>query len=272
VTVTEAAEAVRRWIRRQILASGGGHAGGSLSAADILAALYFGDVLRHDPGTPEWAERDRFILSKGHGSLALYAALALAGYFPQNDLDGFASANSALMNHPDGHRIPGVEISTGSLGHGLPIAVGIAMAARMRREDHYTFCLIGDGESQEGVIWEAAMAAAQWRLGRLVVIVDRNRIGNDGPVDDIVGLEPLAEKWRSFGWSAIDADGHDAAELRSLLAGMRAEPGVGPRVLIARTIKGYGLVPGLAGTGAAHYITGDRSALRSSFAFGGEEP
>jgi transketolase len=261
----EAAGRVRSLIRRMILASGGGHAGGSLSMAEILAVLYFG-LMNHDPARPDWPERDRLVLSKGHGSLALYAALALAGYFPMEDLDRFAAEGSALMNHPDGHRIPGVEVSTGSLGHGLPIAVGIALAARLRGEKHRTYCVLGDGECHEGLIWEAAMSAAQWRLGRLTVLVDRNRIGNDGPVDRIVNLEPFVDKWRSFGWDVEAVDGHDVEALERALTSRCGSPADGaPKALVAETVKGRGLAARLEGTGASHYLKGDRCDLEEAF-------
>lgn len=254
---------MRKYIQRAIEMSGGGHAGGSLSIVEVLASLYFG-AMRHDPNNPEWEERDRFILSKGHAGLGLYAALSLAGYFPKEWIDKFASADGILMNHPEAHLIPGVEISTGSLGHGLSLAVGIALAGKLKKKEYFTFTIIGDGESHEGSIWEAAMAASHFKLKRIIAILDRNHIGNDGDIDRVMNLEPLNEKWQSFGWKIKETDGHDANKLKDIILGFKKEAD-GPYMLIANTVKGKGLINSIAGTGLAHYIKGSQEEIRNKF-------
>lgn len=259
---------IRACIKRAVMLSGGGHAGGSLSAADILACLY-GGVLTYDPQNPEWELRDRLILSKGHSGLGLYAALAVSGYFPTADLDTFGMADGYLMNHPDAHVIPGVEVSTGSLGHGLPIACGMALAAQKKGKTHVTFCILGDGECQEGSVWEAAMFANHYELKRLIVVVDRNRIGNDGPVDKIVTLEPFIDKWRAFGFAVYEEDGHDIPALEKRFRQLKEEAD-GPYVVVANTIKGKGLIPEIAGTGASHYLKGSSETIASMFLTGKE--
>ena len=229
----------------------GGHLGGALSCADVLTALYF-SVLNVDPGRPDDPERDRFLLSKGHAAVGLYATLAERGFFPIRELTGYAQPGSRLMGHPV-RAVPGVELPTGSLGHGLALACGFALATRYADRDSRSFALLGDGELQEGSVWEAAIAAASLRLDRLVAVVDRNGLQLTGSTEHIAPMEPLAERWRSFGWAVRDVDGHDATRLADHLAAAPWEPGK-PSVLIARTVKGRGL-PFLAGRSSGHYVT-----------------
>lgn len=229
----------------------GGHLGGAFSSADILAALYF-SVLNVDPQRPDDPDRDRFLLSKGHAAIGLYATLAERGFFPVEELAGYGRPGSRLMGHPV-RAVPGVELPTGSLGHGLSLGCGFALAARYAGRDSRTFVLLGDGELQEGSVWEAAIAAASLRLDRLVVVVDRNGLQLTGATEGIAPMEPLADRWRSFGWAVRDVDGHDPDRLADHLDAASWEPGK-PSVLIARTVKGQGL-PFLAGRSASHYVT-----------------
>jgi transketolase len=218
--------------------AGSGHPGGSLSSADIVAALYFG-VMRHDPDRPHWADRDRFVLSKGHAAPVLYAALAESGYFPRELLYGLRKCDSPLQGHPDMGLLPGVEASTGSLGQGLSIANGMALAGRLDSRDYRVYVLLGDGEVDEGQVWEAAMAAAHYRLDSVTAILDRNRQQIDGWTRDVMGLEPLADKWRAFGWHVQEADGHDIQAILEALAAAQQVKGQ-PSIVIAHTTKGKG--------------------------------
>lgn len=233
------ANAIRRRALVMLHRAGKGHTGADLSAADILATLYFG-VLRVDPRDPLAPDRDRFILSKGHASAALYTTLALAGFFPEEELDTFMRAGSRLSGHPDCTKVPGVEASTGPLGHGLPIGVGCALAAQLDGAPWRTYVLTGDGELQEGSNWEAAMAAAHYRLDSLTVIVDRNRLQLADRTERTMALEPLADKWRAFGWAVREVPGHDHAALLEAFRALPAEPGR-PTCLIAHTHKGRGV-------------------------------
>jgi transketolase len=216
-----------------------GHPGGDFSCADILTALY-GAVLRVDPSHPRDPERDRFIMSKGHCSGALYATLASAGFLTDADLDTYMAPLSRLNGHPDRNKVPGVEANTGPLGHGLPIAVGCALAAKIRDASWRTYVLVGDGELQEGSNWEAGMTAAQYKLDNLVLIIDRNRIQQGDFTENTICMEPLAERWRSFGWEVREVDGHD---LRALVECFRAAPFTPgkPSCVLAHTIKGKGV-------------------------------
>lgn len=216
-----------------------GHTGGDLSASDILAVLY-GGVLRLDPQQPAWPQRDRFILSKGHCAAALYTALAMRGFFEPAKLRTFMDPLSKLNGHPDRNKLPGVEANTGPLGHGLPVGVGCALAARMRGESWRTFVLTGDGELQEGSNWEAAMSAQQYKLDNLIVIVDRNRIQQGDFTENTIRMEPLGDKWRAFGFAVAEIDGHDTAKLLEVLGHAPLEPGK-PTCIIANTIKGKGV-------------------------------
>lgn len=229
-------------VREQVLAVGaspvGTHVGSSLSAADILVALYFG-VLQVRPDDPQWAERDYFILSKGHASAALYATLAERGFIEASELASYGTAAGRLFAHPTPN-IPGVEFATGSLGHGLPLGAGMALAARHRGQPNRVFVLMGDGELQEGSVWEAAMSASHYRLSNLTAIVDRNGLQINGSTERRMSLEPLAERWRSFGWRVIEVNGHDMDQLVSVLSGVPAEP-ERPTMVLAQTIKGCGV-------------------------------
>jgi transketolase len=217
-----------------------GHTGGDLSSADILATLYLGQVLQVRPSEPHWAQRDRFVMSKGHCSGAFYSTLALAGFFPLAQLKTFMDPLSMLNGHPDRNKLPGVEANTGPLGHGLPIAVGMALAARMKNEPWRVFVLVGDGEMQEGSNWEAAMCAQQYGLDNLIVIVDRNRIQQGDFTESTIRMEPLADRWRSFGFSVKEIDGHNHVELLDAFSSAPLEKGK-PTCFIANTIKGKGV-------------------------------
>jgi len=229
---------IRRNVWRAYHAAGSGHIGGSSSAADLLAALYF-HYLNLRPEEPDWQERDRFVLSKGHANGALSAVLAQAGFFPESHLDEFYGYQTLMGMHPD-IKLAGVEMSTGGLGHGLSIGVGMALGARLKKRQSRTVVMVGDGELQEGSNWEAAMAAAHLKLSNLVAIVDYNKLQQSGHVHDVLGLEPLADKWRAFGWSVRELDGHNMAEI---VAALDALPYVAnmPSVMIAHTVKGKGV-------------------------------
>jgi transketolase len=220
--------------------SGVGHTGGDLSSADILATLYLGGILNVDPEKPAWPQRDRFILSKGHCSGSFYSALAARGFFPAEMLKTFMDPLSKLNGHPDRNKLAGVEANTGVLGHGLPIAVGAALAARMRGESWRVFVLVGDGELQEGSNWEAAMTAHQYNLDNLVVIVDRNRIQQGDFTESTIRMDPMAPKWSAFGFAVEEVDGHDHAALLDLFGRMPLEAGR-PTCVIANTVKGKGV-------------------------------
>lgn len=254
---------LRVLVKKMAMNSGCGHVGGSLSMAEILASL-FEDVMNYDPGNPQWEERDRFLLSKGHSAMGLYAALHLAGFYEEELLYTFAVRDGALMNHPDRQTLPCIEVSTGSLGHGFSIAAGMALAGAQRGNTYFTYCLMGDAEIQEGSVWEAAMFASACRLKRLVAVVDRNHMGNDGPIDPFVTPEPLADKWKSFGFQTVSVDGHDREQITKQLKRFREEAD-GPYAVIAETVKGKGLVEGLAGTGAAHYLKGSAQEMERKF-------
>jgi transketolase len=234
------ARALRRRIVTMIAAANSGHPGGSLSAVEIITALYFGGVLRHDPNRPDWPDRDRFILSKGHGAPALYAALGERGYFPTSELMSLRQVDSRMQGHPVQGMTPGVEASTGSLGQGLSIGIGHALAARLDGKSFRTYVLMGDGECQEGQVWEAAMTAGNYELASLTAIVDANRFQLDGAVEDINSLEPLAGKFAAFGWHVIELDGHDVGAVLDALHAARAHH-AGPTCLVASTVKGKGV-------------------------------
>lgn len=236
---TKMAAAIRRDSLTMVHSARLGHPGGDFSAADILAALYTA-VLHVDPLNPRRADRDRFILSKGHCSAALYATLAEAGFIPRERLSEYMKPLSMLNGHPDRNKVPGVEANTGPLGHGLPIGVGSAKAAKITGAAWRTFVLTGDGELQEGSNWEAAMAASQFCLDNLTVIVDRNRLQQGDQTERTISLEPLAERWRSFGWSVREVDGHDMDALIETLCAVPFEAGR-PNCVIAHTHKGRGV-------------------------------
>ncbi|MBQ9004040.1 MAG: transketolase, partial [Eggerthellaceae bacterium] len=228
-------------IVRMIAEAGSGHPGGSLSCADILTALYFGGVLKHDPSNPDANDRDRFIMAKGHAAPALYAALAHAGYFPREELGTLRKLGARLQGHPDSNLVPGVEVSTGSLGQGLSIAAGLAAGQRLVNDDHAVFALLGDGECQEGQVWEAAMFAAHNKLDNLVAIVDRNCLQIDGNTADVCDPGDIGAKFAAFGWDASEVDGHDIDALIEVLAAAKASRAGKPHVVVARTVKGKGV-------------------------------
>ena len=232
------ARQIRRNVWRALRAGGSGHAGGSLSAADILAALYF-HRLRVRPSEPDWSERDRFVLSKGHANAALGAVLAQAGFIDDAVLDRFYGFESPFGMHPD-IKVAGVEMCTGALGHGLAVAMGMALGARIQKKPFHTFVMLGDGELHEGSNWEAAMAASHYRLANLTAIVDHNKISQSGRVAEIIGVDPLAEKWHAFGWEVREIDGHDMAAVVDTLDALPPRPDR-PTAVIAHTVKGKGV-------------------------------
>jgi transketolase len=230
---------IRRAIIEMTHAAKSGHPGGSLSSVEILTALYFA-IMRIDPERPDWEDRDRFVLSKGHASPALYATLALRGYFPEEALFGFRRIDSMLQGHPDMKGTPGVEMSTGSLGLGFSAACGMALAARLDNRDCRVYTLIGDGEAQEGIIWEASMAAAHYRLDNLTAFLDHNGLQIDGPNEEVMSVEPLAAKWKAFGWEVLQVDGHSFGQIMDAVAKAKAVKGR-PTMIIAETTKGKGV-------------------------------
>lgn len=222
--------------------AGSGHPGGSLSCIDILTALYFGGVLQHCPEDPQWEERDRFILAKGHAAPALYACLAQAGYFPREELMTLRKVGSRLQGHPDSQLLPGVEVSTGSLGQGLSIAAGVAAGFKIDGAPQAVFALLGDGECQEGQVWEAAMFAAHRKLDNLLAIVDRNHLQLDGDTSEVCEVASLKQKFEAFGWDAREVeDGHDIAALVKVLSECKDARNGKPHALIVQTIKGKGV-------------------------------
>jgi transketolase len=233
------ARKTRREIVEMITAAKSGHPGGSLSAVEILVTLFF-DVMRHDPGNPHWADRDRFILSKGHACPVLYSVLAQCGYTPEDQLNTLRKMGSIYQGHPDVRFIPALEASTGSLGQGLSLCIGMGLAARLEGRPSRTYVVLGDGEIQEGQIWEAAMFAPFHKLDNIVAIVDYNHIQLDGFVKDIMDLEPLAAKWQSFGWNTLSIDGHSIPALQEAFATAASTKGK-PTCIVANTVKGKGV-------------------------------
>jgi len=225
-------------ILKTLHGSGSGHTGGSLSATDIVAALYF-SKMKHDPKNPKWEGRDNFILSKGHAAPLLYTALAHAGYFAETELCTLRKLGSRLQGHPDSKYLPGVEISTGSLGQGLSVACGLALAHKLDKGAQRVYAVLGDGELQEGQVWEAAMTAAHYKLDNLCALVDNNGLQIDGPVAKVMGVEPITDKWRAFGWEVLDIDGHDMAQIVSALDKAETVKGK-PTMIVCRTVKGKG--------------------------------
>jgi transketolase len=236
-------EAVAKRLRRHIISmigrAGSGHPGGSLSAVEILTALYF-KVLRHKPQDPCWPDRDRFILSKGHAAPLLYATLAECGYFPVDELATLRQLDSRLQGHTDRTLCPGVEMSAGALGQGLSFAIGVALAGRLNSQDYRVYVLLGDGECDEGQVWEAAMAAAHFKVDNLVAIVDNNGQQIDGWNRDVMNLDPFNKKWEAFGWHVLEVDGHDLAQLIRAFDKAKLVGGQ-PAVIIAHTVKGKGV-------------------------------
>jgi transketolase len=235
----EKARILRIEILKMLTEAGSGHTGGSLSAADIVTALYF-YKMRHKPGDPKWRERDRFILSKGHAAPLLYSALALSGYFDKPLLKTLRKLGSPLQGHPCSKTLPGVEISTGSLGQGLSIANGIAMGLKLDVLSSRVYCLLGDGETQEGQVWEAAMTAAHYRLDNLCAIIDNNGLQIDGHCCDVMSIEPIVNKWEAFGWYVIDINGHDMEAIVNAFDEAETVK-MKPVMIVARTVKGKGV-------------------------------
>ena len=233
------AATIRCDIIEMITTAQAGHPGGSLSATDVVTALYF-RVMRLDPQNPEWPDRDRFILSKGHACPVWYAALAERGYFDKAHLGTLRRLNSILQGHPDMRKTPGIDMTAGSLGQGLSVGLGMALSGKLRKKDYHVWVVIGDGETQEGSIWEAAMASANWQVDNLTAILDRNGLQNDTYVADIQPLEPLADKWRAFGWHVIEIDGHDMAQVVEALETAKTIKGK-PTLILAHTVKGKGV-------------------------------
>lgn len=232
---------IRREVIRLISIAKVGHYASAFSCAEILATLYYG-VLRLREGEPRWVDRDRFIFGKGHAAVALYPILADYGFIPEEVLNGYTRVGNPLGDHPDMTRVPGVDFSSGSIGHALSAGLGMTLAGRLAGREYNSFVLLGDGEQNEGQVWEAAMSAAHHRAGRLIAIIDRNRYCLDGEVDEVMGIEPLADKWRAFGWHVHEVDGHDLGALYPLLVSLaeRQDPEV-PAMVIAHTVKGKGV-------------------------------
>lgn len=225
-------------IIRMIGKAGAGHPGGSLSASDMITALYF-HVMNIDPKNPQWADRDRFVLSKGHSCPALYSALARRGFFDPAELDHLREYGAMLQGHPDMHDTPGIDISTGSLGNGLAVGVGMALSGRIHHQDYMTYVLLGDGELQEGLNWEAAMAASHHDLKNLIAIVDCNGVQINGWVNEIMTVEPIGDKWRAFGWNVVEVNGHNMKDILTALH--TAKTMRHPTVILMRTVKGRGV-------------------------------
>ncbi len=240
VTMLQAKAAeIRKHVVRMIGKASSGHPGGSLSCADLVAALYF-DVMKIDPSNPHWEDRDRFVMSKGHACPTLYAALAMKGYFPVEKLDTLREMGSILQGHPYSGKTPGVDVSTGSLGQGLSVANGIALGARLSGKDFYTYCLLGDGEIEEGQVWEACMTAAHYKLDNVIAFVDYNHLQIDGTIEDVIGNVNLQGKFAAFGWNVLTVDGHDIAAIIEAIEKAKATKGV-PTMIILNTIKGKGV-------------------------------
>lgn len=239
--LSEIANDMRQDIVRMISKAGSGHPGGSLSCIDILTALYFGDVMKYDPANPKWDGRDYFILSKGHAAPALYATLAHAGYFPREELDTLRQLGSRLQGHPDSNQLPGVEVGTGSLGQGLSIACGLACGLRLKGNDRTVFTILGDGEAQEGQVWEAATFAVHEGIDNLVAILDANGLQIDGPTVDVCQSGDLGDKFAAFGWEVERIDGHDIPALAVALRRLQETRDGKPHLLVAETVKGKGV-------------------------------
>lgn len=237
--LTETARQVRAGILRGVYHAASGHPGGSLSAADILTYLYF-EEMRVRPDDPKWEDRDRFVLSKGHSAPALYAALALRGFFPVEELDTLRQADARLQGHPDMKGTPGVDMSTGSLGLGISAACGMALSGKYRKKDYRVYAILGDGECEEGQVWEAAMFAAHYALDNLTAVVDCNGLQIDGRVQEVMNPMPFDEKFRAFGWNVVTCDAHNFDEIAEAFAAARACKGK-PTVILAKSVKGKGV-------------------------------
>lgn len=235
----EQAKEIRKDIVTMIGQAKSGHPGGSLSAAEIVTYLYF-EEMNVDPANPGWEDRDRFVLSKGHAAPVLYAALARRGFFPVEELSTLRKIGSHLQGHPDMRKVPGVDLSTGSLGTGFSAATGIAMACKLDKKENYVYTLLGDGELQEGQVWEAAMSAAHYKLDNLIAFVDNNGLQIDGNIDDVLSPNPIDAKFAAFGWHVLTIDGHDFQQIAAAVAAAKAEKGR-PTMIVAKTVKGKGV-------------------------------
>ena len=233
------ANAVRRHIIEMVYTAGSGHPGGSLSATDILVALYF-KIMNYDPENPKWTDRDRFVLSKGHAAPALYAVLAELGVFPVDELLTLRKVGSRLQGHPDMRKLPGIEASTGSLGQGISIANGMALAAKLDRKLYNVFVMLGDGEIEEGQVWEAAMFASHYKLDNLIAFIDRNKLQIDGETEKVMSIEPISDKWKAFGWEVREINGHNFKEIIDAVEWAKGIKGK-PAMIIAHTVKGKGV-------------------------------
>ena len=237
--LTSIARQMRAHIVTMLAAAGSGHPGGSLSATDVLASLYF-KHMNIDPQNPGWEDRDRLVLAKGHAAPALYAALAIRGYFPEEDLPTLRKIGSHLQGHPCMATTPGVDMSTGSLGQGLSVANGMALAGRIDKRDYYVYCLMGDGELQEGQVWEAAMSAAHYKLDRLIAFVDHNGLQIDGTNEEVMTVMPIDQKFRAFGWDVLAIDGHDFEQIDAAIEHAKHVEGK-PTLIVCETVKGKGV-------------------------------
>ncbi len=237
--IKEMARKIRMDIIEMLTMAKSGHPGGSLSAADIMAVLFF-DEMRLDPANKDWSERDRFVLSKGHAAPVYYAALANKGFFPREELLKLRKTGHFLQGHPDMRKVPGVDMSTGSLGHGISAAGGMALAGKIDKKSFRVYSLLGDGEMAEGLVWEAAMAASHYKLDNLVAILDYNGLQIDGACEEVMKSSPLDDKWRAFGWNVLEIDGHDLKEIKEALEKAKNFKGK-PTIIIAKTIKGKGV-------------------------------
>ena len=236
--IAEIAKDIRKKVYQIAHFAGGGHMGAAFSMVDIISVLYFDDVLKYDAKNPNWEERDKFILSKGHAGYALYAALAKAGYFPEEELWHVGQVESKFGGHPKMYDIPGVEASTGALGHGLSFAIGIAYANKMEHKAGHVYVVLGDGECQEGSIWEGALSAPTLELDNLTVIIDHNKLQAMDDLENIVRMKPFADKWRAFGWNVVEIDGHNHAKIKDALLIRQSGK---PTAVIANTVKGKGV-------------------------------
>lgn len=241
--VAEKALAIRANSLKMVHAAKSGHPGGSLSVADIVATLYFGGHLKHDPQNPEWQDRDILVVSKGHCSPAMYSTLGLAGFFPIEETMSFRQVNSPFQGHIDRTKVKGIEMSTGSLGHGLSNALGMALAAKLDKHPKTVFCIMSDGELQEGQCWEAAMACAHYQMNNMIVFIDRNRIQLDGWTEKTMALDPLADKFKAFNWEVMEIDGHDLDQINDSInrAYEFRKTGNKPILIVANTVKGKGI-------------------------------
>ena len=237
-TITDICKDIRKKVFIQAYHAGGGHMGAAFSVADIISVLYFDDVLKYDASNPLWEERDKFIMSKGHASYALYAVLARAGFFSEDELYHVGQIDSRFGGHPKMHDIPGVEASTGALGHGLSFAIGIAYANKTDNKNSHVYVVLGDGECQEGSVWEGALSAPTLELDNLTVIIDHNKLQAMDALENIVHMQPFADKWKTFGWNVVEIDGHDCSQIKeALLTRSKGKP----TVVIAHTAKGKGV-------------------------------